>query len=335
MRTLLGMQYGGAIQQQYPRQQLQLQPQPQSFQEGGGVSAGLAGLKRLMKKRKASDVYGEEQAEQVEKQKKAGLFGSLLSFAGCAGMAWATPLIKAGLLTNPATAAWAIPLLIGGASAFGKYGGEKIGYGGEQDIDMDMMYAKEAGLGDIERAGEEYQSDMLGRAAVSGLKSGLTAGFAPDGGMYGKIAGRGAPVTAAGTAAGTALPELGVAGGFQPDSFLSGDLGSRLAGAESGLNVIPETLGNIPSGGAESLLGGAGDALSAYTGTAAQNRALLEAGNYEGASIVDALKKAGLDSSKLGRQNMWQNLFAPQIAGLMGGGMIKQNPQSLLGYLAS
>jgi len=32
---------------------------------------------------------------------------------------------------------------------------------------------------------------------------------------------------------------------------------------------------------------------------------------------------------------MWQNLFAPQIAGLMGGGMIKQNPQSLLGYLAS
>jgi len=277
MKTLLGMQYGGAVQQQYPRRELQLQPK--SFQEGGGVSAGLAGLKRLIKKRFASDVYGEEQAEQVEKQKKAGLFGSLLALGSGAGAAWLTPL----LLTNPATAALALPWLVGGATGAGKYIGEKIGYGGEQDIDMDMMYAKEAGLGDIERAGEEYQSDMLGRAAVSGLKSGLTAGFAPDGGMYGKIAGRGAPVTAAGTAAGTALPELGVAGGFQPDSFLSGDLGSRLAGAESGLNVIPETLGNIPSGGAESLLGGAEDALSAYTGTAAQNRALLEAGHYEGA----------------------------------------------------
>ena len=183
------MQYGGAIQQQYPRQQLQLQPQ--SFQEGGGVSAGLAGLKRLIKKRFASDVYGEEQAEQVEKQKGAGFLGSLLSFAGGAGMAWATPLIKASLLTNPATAAWAIPLLIGGASAIGKYGGEKIGYGGEQDIDMDMMYAEEAGLGDIERAGEDYQSGMGERALLSGLKSGLTAGFAPDSGnMFGKIAGR-------------------------------------------------------------------------------------------------------------------------------------------------
>jgi len=189
MRTLLGMQYGGNMPQQYPRQQLQFQPQ--SFQEGGGVSAGLAGLKRLVKKREASDVYGEAQTEQVGKQKKAGLFGSLLSLVGAGGVAWAAPLIKAGFLTNPATAPWLLPLLIGGASAFGKYGGEKIGYGGEQDIDMDMMYAKEAGLGDIERAGEEYQSGMLERAALSGLKSGLTAGFAPDEyNMFGKIAGR-------------------------------------------------------------------------------------------------------------------------------------------------
>jgi hypothetical protein len=189
MRTLLGMQYGGNMPQQYPRQQLQFQPQ--SFQEGGGVSAGLAGLKRLVKKRKASDVYGEAQTEQVGKQKGAGLWGSLLSLAGGTGMAWAAPLIKAGFLTNPATASFLLPLLIGGASAFGKYGGEKIGYGGEQDIDMDMMYAKEAGLGDIERAGEEYQSGMFERAALSGLKSGLTAGFAPDKyNMFGKIAGR-------------------------------------------------------------------------------------------------------------------------------------------------
>ena len=140
-----------------------------------------------MKKRFASDVYEEEQAEQVEKQKKAGLFGSLFALGSGAGAAWLTPL----LLTNPATAAYALPWLVGGATGAGKYIGEKIGYGGEQDIDMDMMYAKEAGLEDIERAGEDYQSGMGERALLSGLKSGLTAGFAPDKyNMFGKIAGR-------------------------------------------------------------------------------------------------------------------------------------------------
>jgi len=84
--------------------------------------------------------------------------------------------------------------------------------------------------------------------------------------------------------------------------------------------------------GAGALSGGAGDALSAYTGTAAQNRALLEAGNYEGVSIIDALKKAGLDSSKLGRQSMWQNLFAPQVASLMGGGTVRRSPRTLLNF---
>ena len=185
MRTLLGMQYGGNAQQQYPRRQLQLQPQ--SFQEGGGVSSGLAALLRGQKKRLASDAFGEEQTEQVGKQKKAGLFGSIASLAGGAGAAWLTPL----LFSNPATAALALPWLVGGATGAGKYLGEKKGYGEEQDIDMDMMYAKEAGLGDIERAGEEYQSGMLEKSLLSGAKAGLTAGFAPDASnMFGKIAGR-------------------------------------------------------------------------------------------------------------------------------------------------
>jgi len=184
MRTLLGMQYGGNMPQQYPRQQLQFQPQ--SFQEGGHISPAYAALFRKKKKQLALDAFGEEQTEQIEKQKKAGFLGSLFALGGGTGASWLAPL----LFSNPATAALALPWLVGGASAFGKYGGEKIGYGGEQDIDMDMMYAEEAGLGDIERAGEEYQSGMFERAALSGFKSGLTAGFAPDGGMYGKIAGR-------------------------------------------------------------------------------------------------------------------------------------------------
>ena len=184
MRTLLGMQYGGNVQQQYPRRELQFQPQ--SFQEGGGVSPGLAALLRGKKKREALDAFGEEQTEQVEKQKKAGLYGSIASLGAGAGASWLAPL----LFSNPATAPFLIPLLIGGASGAGKYVGEQKGYGEEQDVDTDMLYAKEAGLEDIERAGEEYQSGMGERALLSGLKSGLTAGFAPDGGMFGKIAGR-------------------------------------------------------------------------------------------------------------------------------------------------
>jgi len=185
MRTLLGMQYGGNIQQQYPRRQLQLQPQ--SFQDGGDVqiSPAYASLLRGQKKRLALDEFGEAQAEQVEKQRKAGLYGSAAALGSGAVAAWMLPL-----LTNPATAALVLPYLVGGATGYGKYRGEKAGYGGEQVIDTDMMYAKEAGLEDIERAGEEYQSGMGERALLSGLKSGLTAGFSPDGGMFGKIAGR-------------------------------------------------------------------------------------------------------------------------------------------------
>ena len=184
MRTLLGMQYGGNMPQQYPRRQLQLQPQ--SFQDGGHISPAYASLFRKKKKQLALDASGEEQTEQVEKQKKAGLYGSIASLGAGAGASWLAPL----LFSNPATAPFLIPLLIGGASGAGKYLGEQKGYGGEQVIDTDMLYAKEAGLEDIERAGEEYQSGMGERAALAGLKSGLMAGFAPDTSMFGKIADR-------------------------------------------------------------------------------------------------------------------------------------------------
>ena len=226
MRTLLGMQYGGNVPQQYPsnipqqypsnipqqyptnmpRQYPRQQIPPQQFQEGGvpdTVSSGLAGLRRLGKKREARDVFGETQTEQIGKQKSGSFLGSVLGLGTGAGAAWLTPL----LLSNPVTAAAALPYIVGGATGAGKWLGEYLGYGGEQDIDTDIMYGKEAGLEDIERAGEEYQSGMGQRAALSGIKAGLMAGFAPDGGMYGKIAGRGAPAVPATT---EAIAETGV-----------------------------------------------------------------------------------------------------------------------------
>jgi hypothetical protein len=371
MRTLLGMQYGGNIQQQYPRRQLQLQPQ--SFQEGGGVpsayktsfgfdspiSPALASLMRGEKKREAFEEARTAELSEMQKQKRSGLFGSIGGLGG--GLLASTALGALGF--TPA----GIPLALaaGLGTGLGKAFGSKVGYEGgyepgvmfrkaKSEKAKDMMYGKQAGLEDIERAGRDYTAGIDTAAGVAGLKAGLTAGFAPEGGVYGKAGkfGRGtrAPGAAIQSSLGLSEAPTSLTGGAPTLQLPKAR--TAIAGTESGLTGltggIPETLGNIPSipsavsdvgagalleGGAEALTGGAGDALSAYTGTAAQNRALLEAGNYEGVSIIDALKQAGLDSSKLSRQNMWQNLFAPQIAGLMGGGMIKQNPQSLLGYL--
>jgi len=375
MRTLLGMQYGGNIQQQYPRRQLQLQPQ--SFQDGGDVpsayktsfgfdspiSPALASLMRGEKKREAFEEARTAELAEMQKQKRSGLFGSIGGLGG--GLLGSAALGALGF--TPA----GIPLALaaGLGTGLGKAFGSKVGYEGEwspgvmfrkakSEKAKDMMYGKQAGLEDIERAGRDYTAGIDTEAGVAGLMAGLTAGFAPEGGIYGKAgkwgqkasAGFGVPGAAIQSSLGLSEAPTSLTGGT-PTLQLP-QARTAIAGTEKGLRGLnfaqPESLGNIPSipsavsdvgagalleGGAEALTGGAGDALSAYTGTAAQNRALLEAGNYEGVSIVDALKQAGLDSSKLSRQNMWQNLFAPQIAGLMGGGMIKQNPQSLLGYL--
>ena len=360
------MQYGGNAQQQYPRRELQFQPQ--SFQEGGHISPAYASLFRKKKKQFALDAFGEEQTEQVGKQKKAGLFGSIASLAGGAGAAWLTPL----LFSNPATAALALPWLVGGASGAGKWLGEKKGYGEEQDIDMDIMYAKEAGLEDIERAGEEYQSDMFGRAAVSGLKAGLTAGFAPDGGMYGKIAGRGAPGTAAGTAATQSSFGLQEA----PTSLTGGapalqlpQARTAIAGTETGLlgGGIPESLGNIPS--APSAVSDAGTgALSSGVDISGEFQAakLANEASLKAQSVQEQMSK--LLSSPTINKYLGKSSDLPSSSGVMSGGtggfgqafanareageemfewngkmyntvlaqsggMIRQNPQSLLGYL--
>jgi len=345
MRTLLGMQYGGNVQQQYPRRQLQLQPQ--SFQEGGNVpsayktsfgfdspiSPALASLMRGEKKREAFEEARTAELSEIEKQKRSGLFGSIGGLGG--GLLGSAALGALGF--TPA----GIPLALaaGLGTGLGKAFGSKVGYEGEwspgvmfrkakSEKAKDIMYGKEAGLEDIERAGRDYTAGIDTAAGLSGLKAGLTAGFSPSGGIYGKAGrGMGAPMPT------PEIANLAGASSYVPEGLSNSNLPF---GSISSLSpsVVPDVgAGALLEGGAEALTGGSGDALSAYTGTAAQNRALLEAGNYEGVSIVDALKQAGLDSSKLSRQNMWQNLFAPQIAGLMGGGMIKQNPQSLLGYL--
>ena len=201
------MQYGGAVQQQYPRRELQLQPQ--SFQEGGGVSPGLAALLRLMKKREASDETDEAQREEVKKQKRSFLGGAVGGLGG-------------GLLGSAALGALGftpvgIPLALaaGLGTGLGKAFGSKVGYEGEWSPGVmfrkaksekvkDIMYGKEAGLEDVERAGKDFTAGIDTEAGVAGLLAGLTAGLSKTGGIYGKagkFGGKFAPSYSSGMAA--------------------------------------------------------------------------------------------------------------------------------------
>lgn len=213
MRTLLGMQYGGNVPQQYssnmpqqypsnmPQQYPRQQIPPQQFQEGGGVSSGLAYLLRGKKKREAID----------EASSRERAMGKRIGWGKTAGSVGGIGLGLLGAALAPATGGLSLALAAGLGTAAGKYAGSRIGYGKDKEM-SDMMYGKEAGFEDIAKAGEDYRSQMLQEAGISGVKAGLTAGFAPGGGMYGKVGGKLAGTgagwsTAAGGAAGLPVPE--------------------------------------------------------------------------------------------------------------------------------
>ena len=245
MRTLLGMQYGGNVPQQYPRQQIP----PQQFQEGGGVSSGLAFLKRGKKRKKAYDEARKTEGRLGRKMGKGRTWGSLLGLGG--GLLGAAALGALGI----GTGGLGLALAAGLGTAAGKYGGSRLGYGKDLKT-KDIMYGEEAGIEDIAEAGESYRGQMGQEALLSGAKAGLMAGFAPGGSMYGKTA-RGAEglVKGANIAGATdvalqsslglsAPPTLGTAPvPGAPGSLTTG----ALAGTKTGLDVIPETLGEVPS----------------------------------------------------------------------------------------
>ena len=353
MRTLLGMQYGGNIQQQYPRRQLQLQPQ--SFQEGGGVpsayktsfgfdspiSPALASLMRGEKKREAFEEARTAELSEMQKQKRSGLFGSIGGLGG--GLLASTALGALGF--TPA----GIPLALaaGLGTGLGKAFGSKVGYEGEwspgvmfrkakSEKAKDMMYGKEAGLEDIERAGRDYTAGIDTAAGLSGLKAGLTAGFSPSGGIYGKAGKWGQKASAGFGVPGAAIQSsFGLQGvppvGASPIPGAPGSLTSgAIAGTESGLTGltggIPETLGNIPSVpsavsdvGAGALLEGAGRAPVDFGG------AIQDRSQYQ--DIINIFFEQFGEKERT--VSNWESMF-PQA---QQGGMIKQNPQSLLGYL--
>lgn len=250
MRTLLGMQYGGTV----PRKNQMVQAGGRlggAGGVGGGVSSGLAYLMRGKKRQEAYDVAEKERADEIERRKRSGTWGSALGIGG--GLLGSAALGALGL----GTGGLGLALAAGAGTGLGKLLGSRAGYeggwspgmmfrrAGKPKFEEDVMYGKEAGLEDIARGSKEYISGMDQAAGLDALKAGLTAGFAPGGGMYGKAAGlgdrmrlgRAAALAASGTqASATALAPYGESLGLDviPQQQIPGAPGSLTSGSLAG-----------------------------------------------------------------------------------------------------
>tara|TARA_Y100000401_G_scaffold42259_1_gene32151 strand:+ start:873 stop:2102 length:1230 start_codon:yes stop_codon:yes gene_type:complete len=152
--NLMGMQTGGSF------------GKPQPF--GKPKTRGAALLARALQKQDDLGLLEDYQRAEAERQKRGGLFGSVLGTVG--GLA--------GALLGPGGAA------IG--TSLGKGLGERLGAGKAKDYDESgTVYAQES-FRDIDEASDEYNKGMLERSLMAGAQAGLTAGLTPGGGQYGQ-----------------------------------------------------------------------------------------------------------------------------------------------------
>ena len=204
MNTLLGYSYkkGGEVSKKLkpiPEDNPGLKKLPQEvrnrmgyMQEGGSVSPALARLRRNIARYDAQQAYEEAMRDEASKRKRSSIFGGVGSLLG-------------SLLLPAITGATAgLPLIL--ASAIGAAGGKKIGassgYQGRLDLypldaadykdyssvmdDKDLIYGSDA-FGDLSRSSRDYTRRGIDQdAIVSGLKTGLMAGFGGSDSIYGK-----------------------------------------------------------------------------------------------------------------------------------------------------
>ena len=193
------MQYGDTVSPAYKR----------SF--GLTSTAGGATLARALQRRSDADTLEEYQKAEAERQKRGGLAGKGLSFLG--GLA-------GGALGGPAGAA------IG--SGLGQGFGERLFAGKARDVDRTGTVYGQQAFRDVEEASKDYQKGMMGRAVMSGVKTGLTAGLTPGGGVYGQYN----PLTGAGRqgikAAAMGQGVTGYAGSQGLSSFATPEYASSL-----------------------------------------------------------------------------------------------------------
>ena len=220
------MQYGGTA--------------PQKLQDGG-VSTGLAYLKRGRKRKEARDEASKKRQTLAEKLGLSRTVGTVLGLGG--------GLLGAALAPATGGLSLALPAL---GTAIGKYTGSSLGYGEDLKVD-DMMYGGEQGLYDVEDAGKSYKGSMVEDALASGAKAAFMAGL-PGGGVYGKVAGKLRPDVASGAqsavSGGTALgsatesalsnpPTLGMEFAPSAPNLTSGALTQEQGTL---MDIIPSTL---------------------------------------------------------------------------------------------
>jgi hypothetical protein len=174
------------------------------MQVGGQPSRGAAMLARSSQRRADIRKLEDEQRAEAKRQKRGGLFGSIGGIAG--GLLGSAALGALGV----ATGGLALPLAAGIGTALGRRAGEGIGAGKTRKVDTEGTVFGQQDFRDVEQASRDYTRGMGERAIVSGLKSGLTAGLTPGGGIYGKARDVGAKFGAAQLAKSVPIADTGL-----------------------------------------------------------------------------------------------------------------------------
>ena len=291
MNTLLGYSYknGGQVSKKLkpiPKGNPGLAKLPQEvrnrmgyMQEGGSVSPALAALLRKRAKYDSQQAYEEALREEAKNKERASLFGGFGSLAGGLGAS-----ALAGLL-GVATGGLALPLIAGAGAAAGKKIGASSGYQGKLDLnplnaadykdysrimdDEDLIYGSDAFKG-LESSARDYtRSGMEQDAIVSGLKTGLMAGFGGDSNIYAKTANRFAPSTASMGASQLALPNAS-------NAALGAGQQMSAEGLEQGAGLTFGRQGNALSQLIEPNVGFSNDLLNPTTNYLGQSGNLMD-----------------------------------------------------------
>tara|TARA_R110000823_G_scaffold56538_2_gene137456 strand:+ start:212 stop:1168 length:957 start_codon:yes stop_codon:yes gene_type:complete len=224
------------------------------MQEGGSVSSRLAALLRKKEKYNSQQSYEKALREEAKNKQKASLFGGLGSLAGSLLLPALTGI----------TGGAALPLIVALGAAGGKKIGASSGYQGKLDLnpfnaadysdysnimdDEDLIYGKDAFEG-LESSARDYtRSGMEQDAIVSGLKSGLMAGFGGSDSMYSKAGSVNLLKEGAGQRFKDLFKQQAIDKLLKPNSMVTSD---RLAARELLTDTVPtsyvSSMGSSPS----------------------------------------------------------------------------------------
>jgi hypothetical protein len=174
------------------------------MQTGGQTSRGAAILARSRQRRADIRKLEEQQRAEAKRQKRGGLFGSIGGIGG--GLLASLALGALGL----GTGGLGLGLAAGLGTALGRRAGEGIGAGKTRKVDTEGTVYGQQSFRDLEQASRDYTRGMGERAIVSGLKSGLMAGFTPGGGIFGKVRDAGGKLRAAQLAKSVPIADTGL-----------------------------------------------------------------------------------------------------------------------------